>query len=193
MTEMLSDDITVWILGKECLKESDEYQVVRYGVLLTLETVYKVLIILLIGGVLGIFKETIAFFIGFSGLRRYAGGFHMKSSMGCFLMVALFWLISMTSMYVYFNAFSYAVCFVVSFVLILCFAPSWTKESVLKDFSEIKRRKYMSVMYLVVVTLIGHIIDNTLTNVMVVAMLIETVTTIKIREEVSTNEKTVKG
>ncbi len=35
MTEMLSDDITVWILGKECLKESDEYQVVRYGVLLS--------------------------------------------------------------------------------------------------------------------------------------------------------------
>ncbi|MBE5947255.1 MAG: hypothetical protein E7259_10030 [Lachnospiraceae bacterium] len=193
MTEMLSDAITVWILGKECLKESDEYQVVRYGVLLTLETVYKVLIILLVGGVLGIFKETIAFFIGFSGLRRYAGGFHMKSSMGCFLMVALFWLISMTSMYVDFNAFSYVVCFMVSFVLILCFAPSWTKESVLKDFSEIKRRKYMSVMYLVVVTLIGHIINSTLTNVMVVAMLIEAVTTIKLRAEVSTNEKTVKG
>ena len=51
----------------------------------------------------------------------------------------------------------------------------------------------MSVVYLVVVTLIGHIIDNTLTNVMVVAMLIEAVTTIKIREEVRTNEKTVKG
>lgn len=158
---MLSDDITVWILGKECLKESDEYQVVRYGVLLTLETVYKVLIILILGCLLGVFKETLAFFVGFSGFRRYAGGFHMKSSMGCFLTVALLWGISMISTYINFNAFSYMVCFAISFVLILCFAPSWTKESVIKDYSEIKRRKYMSVVYLVVVTLIGHIIDNT--------------------------------
>lgn len=95
MNEYIARKIARWSIGEEYSPESDECQIIEYGILLTIESVYKTLILISLGVLFDMIVETIVFLCVFCGLRSCAGGIHMKTSFGCTMVVMFGWILSM--------------------------------------------------------------------------------------------------
>ncbi len=72
-----------------CLRENENRDIIeiQYGIELMLESIWKIVGLLIIGIIFGKELEMILSVSCFSILRYYAGGIHMKTSGGCFLMM----------------------------------------------------------------------------------------------------------
>lgn len=179
MTKEISNQIAIWSLGKDYTYDSDEFQIISYGIELILETIYKLIVLLVLGGMCGILPETIAFLIGFSGLRANAGGLHMKTSLGCMFAVISCWLLSLLGMYVHIGSPLYIGLFALTFVIVAHRAPVSTSNNPIKDYRIRKQKKVKATIYVVVITVIAHIfVPEVLTKVLIIAMAIEALTLI---------------
>lgn len=68
---------------------SDDYEVYSYGLQLILATILKGAGLTIIALLMDVFKEFIVFIAFFSVLRVYAGGYHSKSYLNCFITTAI--------------------------------------------------------------------------------------------------------
>lgn len=179
MIQIISKKITSWSLGKDYTYDCDEFQIMCYGIEIIIEAIYKLIVLLVLGGMCGILPETIAFLIGFSGLRANAGGLHMKTSLGCMLAVLMCWLLSLLGMYVHIGTPLYIGLFTLTFVIVSHRAPVSTSNNPIKDYKIRMLKKVKAVIYVVAVTLIAHIyMPEVLAKVLIVAMTIEALTLI---------------
>lgn len=79
--------LAIWCCdGKET---EDEIEVICFGLSLIWDNVFRLLIIVLIGILIGEGEKTVVSLLCFCSLRSQAGGVHMKSGIGCFLMMEL--------------------------------------------------------------------------------------------------------
>ena len=62
----------------------ETYEVMYYGLFVCVTNTASILSVLLIGTVLGEFKNTIYFLIGFMPLRLFVGGYHASTPMKCY-------------------------------------------------------------------------------------------------------------
>jgi accessory gene regulator B len=179
MNQKIANKITAWSLGEETDRESDEFQIVSYGILLAIETIYKAAVLLLLGWLIGYLPETAAFLLSFCGLRKLAGGFHMQTSMGCMGMVTLFWGISL-----FLSGFSFplvlqGLLFIGTFLLVYIYAPCDTRNNPITDARVRKRKRLCSLVFLSGMTVAAMLICREgVGNVILVAMAIEALTTI---------------
>lgn len=67
----------------------DIIPVMRYGIEVVLNSFVKILLLLFIGIICGSFIETIVVIMTFGILRKFAGGVHCKTDVGCFLTMFL--------------------------------------------------------------------------------------------------------
>lgn len=67
----------------------DEIEVICFGLDLIWDNFLRLLIIILIGMLIGQGEKTVVSLLCFCSLRSQAGGVHMKSGIGCFLMMEL--------------------------------------------------------------------------------------------------------
>lgn len=83
MTERWAIKLTESLFPNGFIKQNDK-EIYCYYIQLILERIIGISVILLLS--LGIRKagETIAFLFYFSGIRKYAGGYHANSYIGCF-------------------------------------------------------------------------------------------------------------
>ncbi|MBR1931140.1 MAG: accessory gene regulator B family protein [Lachnospiraceae bacterium] len=63
--------------------------IVAYGIESMLNSSLKILIILCVGALIGYFREVVIAMFVFGGIRKFAGGYHSSSHLGC-LSVMLF-------------------------------------------------------------------------------------------------------
>lgn len=182
MNQWIANAITAWSLGAECEKDSDRFQIVSYGILLIIETVYKVIVLMILGEIIGSFPETIAFLVGFSGLRKNAGGFHMKTSWGCMLSVLGFWLISLALSMISLNFFIRIVIFLLTVTLVAYFSPCATPNNPISDKNERLKKRIFAMIYTVLFSCIANILYLVgyvrIAQVLIISMLIESLTII---------------
>lgn len=84
----ISRKLGLWCLRNEGIAES-QYPIVIYGIELFLNTTFKVVGILTAGAVLGMFAEVLLAMTAFCGMRYWTGGYHCKTHIGCFSVMAL--------------------------------------------------------------------------------------------------------
>lgn len=84
----ISRKVGLWCLRNEGIVES-QYPIVIYGIELFLNTTLKVMGILATGVVLGMFAEVFLAMVAFCGMRHWTGGYHCKTHIGCFSVMAL--------------------------------------------------------------------------------------------------------
>lgn len=187
MNQWIANAITSWSLGTEYDRNSEKFQIVSYGILLTIETVYKIIILIFLGEIIGAFPETIAFFIGFCGLRKNAGGFHMRSSAGCMLSVMLMWTISITGSMLRMSFYSNMILSFVTLFLVAVYAPCTTSNNPINDVMLRKRKRINAIAYVIIVSIIAYFFEFngylSVGRVLVVSMLLEALTIIHIRKE----------
>lgn len=187
MNQRIADMVTAWSLGADVDKNSDRFQIVSYGILLMIETIYKVMVLMILGAIIGAFPETLAFLTGFSGLRKNAGGIHMKTSAGCMLSVVFLWFITIRCSTTYIFPWLYVVLFFVTLVLVAIYAPCDTANNPITDIKLRKQKKINAIAYVLVISVFAYCIGYAgyehIRITLVVAMALEGVTIIHKRKE----------
>lgn len=84
MLNKLGKRLTNTLINNNQIDESERC-LYEYGFFILLSNVIYVTITLVLGSVFNIIIESMAFYIAFSLIRRYAGGFHASSEMKCTL------------------------------------------------------------------------------------------------------------
>lgn len=84
MLNKLGKRLTNTLINNNQIDES-ERSLYEYGFFILLSNVIYVTITLILGSFFNIIIESMAFYIAFSLIRRYAGGFHASSEMKCTL------------------------------------------------------------------------------------------------------------
>ena len=188
MNQRIADKITSWSLGPEYSVDSDKFQIVSYGILLMIETVYKILILMILGEKIGACLETVAFLIGFCGLRKFAGGLHMKTSLGCMMSVVVLWSLSIVCSMYCIPYPLYVIISLLTFILVGIYAPCSTLNNPIKSKELRKRKKVYALAYAVTLTIVAYILGNlgyrSVKTVLIVSMTLEGLTIIHRRKEI---------
>lgn len=79
---MIEKTINILIDNKIIVPEDKD--IYQYGLALFVKKAFHTLIILLIGFITGEFWEILAFLIAYASIRKYAGGYHAKTEIGCY-------------------------------------------------------------------------------------------------------------
>lgn len=117
----------------------DEYQTIQYGMELLLETIFKLIFVMLLGIFLERGFETLIIISVFCGLRSQAGGKHAKSNFGCSACMVLMWGASLLG-YLYFkisdivlfNVFVFSLYIIISYVPRTRYIEYFSKETICK-------------------------------------------------------------
>lgn len=90
MIMQLSEKVTICLI-KEKIIRAEERDVYRYGVELCISQLIATFLIFGIGALLGYFVETLIYYIIYTFLRLYAGGFHASCYRNCnFIYLAVY-------------------------------------------------------------------------------------------------------
>ncbi len=88
MLSKLSSKICIRLIRAKALRE-DEYELYQYGFFLLLSHIVYILVTLLLGLAFHCILEMVIFYIAFSSIREYAGGFHADTEMRCEIITTL--------------------------------------------------------------------------------------------------------
>lgn len=80
---------TIKIMERQKVYSQEKKVVMEYGIELILDSAIKLIVYLIIGGVIGKFKEVLFAILIFGIIRKFAGGFHAKTGMGCFFLTGV--------------------------------------------------------------------------------------------------------
>lgn len=184
----ISKRVADWSCGAEN-PDPDKREIVAYGIEIKLETYTKMIIFFVIAVITDTFPETCVIFGCFCGLRRFAGGKHLKSSLGCFGASALVWLISIVL-----GRFSIPIGFlvlgmIVSILMCWNYAPADTKNNPIIDQEYRRRRKLIATAVTVICLIIMLIIKNYKYKIyIVIPVMIEALSLIQIHSKKNKNK-----
>lgn len=132
---------------------NDELEVIEYGISLLIETVFKMLILLLISIMLGKLFEFFCFVIVFCPLRSQAGGFHCKTNIGCTISLFVIYGASLLFDYIEISKPALFAAFIACFIICSIFAPSSTENNPINDRNIKLRKKIVSLIILLLIYL----------------------------------------
>lgn len=113
------------LCANNIIKE-EEREIYLYGLELLIATIFKGLVIVIIGALTGLIKEMLIFTLFFSGLRIQAGGYHAKTILGCLIGTLIIAFTSITVVRILPEAhqsYYILVSMVASIVLVFLYAP----------------------------------------------------------------------
>lgn len=125
--ENMVEKIIEFLISNKCISKED-VPIIKYGCEVIFLSTCELLSVFFIALVLGIFIETVFFFLGFIPLRAFAGGYHATSRMKCYFTLleiyVAFIIIILNSDFIlkFFNIFSFT-CSIIVFVVIYRYAP----------------------------------------------------------------------
>lgn len=87
--EIVSNILTKWLIDKRVI-DSENQEIYQYGILILIMNIVDTMSILLIAFIFNNLIIGVFYLIGFCFLRKYAGGYHAKSIIGCYVMTVVF-------------------------------------------------------------------------------------------------------
>ncbi len=150
---------------------------IRYG----LESIYlsltKIVVILFITLILGIFKEAVMLLLFFNGLRMTAFGLHAKESWQCWISSSILFIgFPYICIYVHFSSYVYYTMMVLSMICFLLYAPADTKKRPLvKKNRRLKFKILTMIIGLIYIFIFFKTDSLVIKNIITSSMLIESV------------------
>ncbi len=155
-------------------KEIDK---MKYGLEGLYLTITKLIFILLLALILGIFKETILLLLIFNGIRFTSFGVHAKRSIDCLISSTLFFIIfPLLCVYLTIPSNIKIILFIPLILLIGIYAPSDTIKRPLKNRKKRIIYKIISIIISIVYMYLSLIIkDNIISNCFLAATIIQVI------------------
>ena len=164
------------------IKKNTEYDDIKlkeieYGIVSIYLTLSKIIIILILSIILGIFKEVILFMICFNILRTTGFGLHATKSWMCWISSILIFLgIPLLCKYIEFNIYIKIFISILGVIFMLKNAPADTKK---KPIVNKKRRliyKVLSTIFAIIFSISAIVIKNNfLSNCLIFALILENI------------------
>ena len=138
-------------------------------------TITKLIFIIIVSIILGIWKETLLLIIIFNGIRLTAFGVHAKRSIDCLISSTLFFILfPIICIKLTIPLIVKIILFIPLTVLIGIFAPADTEKRPLINKKKRKIYKMLSIMISIIYMTIAIVIkDNTLSNCFIFAIVIQ--------------------
>ena len=182
-------------IRKEMPEIDDERaEVINYGLQNIVGEFPKVILMLVVAFILGIFNWALFTFIIFIPYRGASGGFHAKTHIGCILGTIFFYCgIPLISKYfVLTNIVKYiliGLMWIFGIIMIRLYAPADTEAVPILSKKERKRKKIISYITFTVGLLIALIVKNSLiTNILLVGNFIQTISITRLAYKLSNNK-----
>ena len=163
---------------KELNKYNDtQLEEIKYGLEATYLGVTKIVNILLLSAVLGIFKETFSFFIIFNFLIMTGFGLHSSKSIWCWISSSISFIgIPFICMNITLPKIGYIILPIISIICFILYAPADTIKRPLINPKKRKIYKIITVTVSLIYFIIINLIKNTLyKNFLTFALLLETI------------------
>ena len=148
---------------------------IKYGLEGLYLTITKLIFIIIVSIILGIWKETLLLIIIFNGIRLTAFGVHAKRSIDCLISSTLFFILfPIICIKLTIPLIVKVILFIPLTVLIGIFAPADTEKRPLINKKKRKIYKMLSRMISIIYMTIAIVIkDNTLSNCFIFAIVIQ--------------------
>ena len=160
----------------------EQLEEIKYGIESIYIAVSKIVVILLISFILGLFKETILFLVLFNILRIVAFGLHASKSIYCWISSSIsFLLIPYICKTLEFPTFFYIISTIVCLILFILYAPADTIKRPLINIKKRKIYKILSIIFSTIYIILIFTINNLLIkNMLMFALILETILIIPI-------------
>lgn len=172
----ISEKLVKMLLQYDVITE-DDYEIYMFGVFQNIVLIINLLTSFFIFALAGLIAEGLLFSVFYSLLRSYAGGYHSKSLLVCYVLsVLITTLVAYISYIVDVNYFTLVI-YITSFILIWWLAPVDTHN---KRLDKIEKRIYMQksrcVLICIIIFAVCFFIFNYSQGIIVLsfAMIIET-------------------
>lgn len=169
-------------------------EVINYGLQLVIGEVPKTFIMLLIAYLLGVLKlSIIAFLIAFP-YRTFAGGFHLKTHIGCIVGTTLFYcgnamLSKAMVLEPLVKLFVVIIVWGFSMLMIKLYAPADTENVPIISKKDRKLKKIMSYITMTITLIAGLFVqDSIISNILVFSVLIETLCITRLAYTITRNK-----
>ena len=174
MLQLCAKKIAQW-----CSDESEDVEIIQYGMELILENIVKMTGIILIALLIGYVKEVMVASIVFMSLRSMAGGVHCKTSLGCFGAMVLVIGISVYLRCITIPGWVYILGTVCVEIIVYLYAPSDTSNNPITD-ETLRKRKRIGAVVLVGLFFCIFLVSNNIEikNIVFVSMGLEGITII---------------
>lgn len=148
---------------------------IKYGLEGLYLTITKLIFIIIVSIILGIWKETLLLILIFNGIRLTAFGVHAKRSIDCLVSSTLFFILfPIICIKLTIPLIVKVILFIPLTVLIGIFAPADTEKRPLINKKKRKNYKMLSIMISIIYMTIAIVIkDNTLSNCFIFAIVIQ--------------------
>lgn len=148
---------------------------IKYGLEGLYLTITKLIFIIIVSIILGIWKETLLLIIIFNGIRLTGFGVHAKRSIDCLISSTLFFILfPIICIKITIPLIVKVILFIPLTVLIGIFAPADTEKRPLINKKKRKIYKMLSIMISIIYMTIAIVIkDNTLSNCFIFAIVIQ--------------------
>ena len=148
---------------------------IKYGLEGLYLTITKLIFIIIVSIILGIWKETLLLILIFNGIRLTSFGVHAKRSIDCLISSTLFFILfPIICIKFSIPLIVKVILFIPLTVLIEIFAPADTEKRPLINKKKRKIYKMLSIMISIIYMTIAIVIkDNTLSNCFIFAIVIQ--------------------
>ena len=182
-------------IRKEMPEIDDERaEVINYGIQIIIGEVPKVFIMLAVGLVLGIFKETLLSFLFLIPYRGASGGFHAKTHIGCILSTCIMYCgVAFISKYIVLTeVIKYIIIGIVwifGMIMIKLYAPADTEDVPILALKTRKKKQILSYIFFTLGLILAIIIkDNLISNILLFGNFIQTLTITKLAYKITKNK-----
>lgn len=147
--------ITDFLFSREIIDETDK-EIYLYGFEILFASMLNIIMIVLVGLLFGQFLSGICFFVSFSILRKFCGGYHADTYLVCNLVFAInvFIVMLMLKMKIYLSEEMLAGILLVCLGIITLYAPVRNKNKELSD-DDIKKYRSLSIVVGIFITIIS--------------------------------------
>lgn len=169
-------------------------EIIMYGLQNIIGEFPKIIIILLIAYLLGIFKLTLISIVLIAPYRCFSGGVHMKTHIGCIIYTsALYSGSALIGKYIALNGISkYIAIFAVwifCMVMIKLYAPADTENVPILRKAERKQKQFFSYIILTIEFIVCILINNqTIVSIIIFGDLIQTLTITRFAYKITNNK-----
>lgn len=183
-------------IRKEMPEIDDERaEVINYGLQLVLGEIPKIFLIFIISYILGVFKLTLVSFLFILPYKSVSGGTHLHSHIGCIIATSVFYIgNAVISQYLVWESslIKYITVFFIwgfSMLMIKKYAPADTQALPILRKKERKIKQILSYVIMTVTLTLGLVIkNNTISNLLIVGTLLQTITITKFMYKLTKNK-----
>ena len=155
MISKLSSKLVATLINQETIDEGDR-ALYEYGLFILLSYIYFLIITVLAGVILHIPLQSLIFFVAFSILRQFAGGYHAKTEGRCLVITSSLAVSSMviTNIFLFINSNIIVLTAILSSIIIVLCSPLDTAEKPLEPYEKHKYKRATAIIILILLAII---------------------------------------